>query len=74
MSFLKPKIEMPPPLPPISDLPEAPSDDDTNIDAAGEEAKKNEKKKKGRKSTILTGNSGDLSLAELSTPTLLGGN
>ncbi len=47
MSFLKPKIEMPPPLPPISDLPEAPSDDDPNIDAAGEEAKNNEKKKEG---------------------------
>lgn len=74
MGFLKPKIEMPPPLPPISDLPEAPSDDDPNIDDAGEEARKRMRNKKGRKSTILTGNSGDLTLAELNTPTLLGGN
>ena len=56
MGFLKPKIEMPPPLPPISDLPEAPSDDDPNIDDAGEEARKRIKNKKGRKATILTGN------------------
>ena len=72
MGFLKPKIEMPPPLPPVSEMPEAPSMDDPSVDEAGEEAKKKNKKKKGRKSTILTGLSGDLTPAELNNPTLLG--
>jgi len=74
MGFLKPKIEMPPPVPPISDLPEAPSIDDPSVDEAGEEAKKKTKKKKGRSSTILTGMMGDQNTVELNNPTLLGGN
>lgn len=70
MGFFKPpKIVMPqvPEVKPLPEIPEMKTD-------AGDEESKNIKKMKGRKSTILTGNSGDLSLAELDTPTLLGGN
>lgn len=70
MGFFKPpKIVMPqvPEVKPLPEIPEMKTD-------PGDEESKNIKKMKGRKSTILTGNSGDLSLAELDTPTLLGGN
>ena len=73
MSFLTPKISMPP-LPPVQPLPEAPS---TEVSAeekeriAAEQAKM-ERKRKGRKSTILTGPLGVEQEAETENKTLLG--
>ena len=70
-SIFKPKM---PPLPPVAPPPEPPSaelsaEEKARI-AADERAM--ERKRKGRKSTILTGVSGDLTPAELNNPTLLG--
>ena len=73
MSFLTPKISMPP-LPPVQPLPEAPS---TEVSAeekeriAAEQAKM-ERKRRGRKSTILTGPLGVEEEAETESKTLLG--
>ena len=73
MSFLTPKISMPP-LPPVQPLPEAPS---TEVSAeekeriAAEQAKM-ERKRRGRKSTILTGPLGVEEEAETEQKTLLG--
>ena len=73
MSFLTPKISMPP-LPPVQPLPEAPS---TEVSAeekkriAAEQAKM-ERKRKGRKSTILTSPLGVEEEAETEKKTLLG--
>tara|TARA_R110002126_G_scaffold95969_1_gene224942 strand:+ start:35 stop:259 length:225 start_codon:yes stop_codon:yes gene_type:complete len=73
MSFLTPKISMPP-LPPVQPLPEAPS---TEVSAeekeriAAEQAAV-ERKRKGRKSTILTGPLGVEEEAETENKTLLG--
>jgi len=73
MSFLTPKISMPP-LPPVQPLPEAPS---TEVSAeekeriAAEQAAI-ERKRKGRKSTILTGPLGVEQEAETENKTLLG--
>jgi hypothetical protein len=73
MSFLTPKISMPP-LPPVQPLPEAPS---TEVSAeekeriAAEQAKM-ERKRRGRKSTILTGPLGVEDEAETENKTLLG--
>ena len=71
MSFLTPKM---PPLPPVQPLPTPPS---TEVSAeekeriAAEQAKI-ERKRKGRKSTILTGPLGDTTEAEIEQKTLLG--
>jgi len=72
MGFLKaPQM---PPLPPVQPLPEAPS---TEVSAeekeriAAEQAKM-ERKRKGRKSTILTGPLGVEDEAETENKTLLG--
>ena len=73
MSFLTPKISMPP-LPPVQPLPEAPS---TEVSAeekeriAAEQAAV-ERKRRGRKSTILTGPLGVEEEAETEKKTLLG--
>ena len=73
MGFLSPKISMPP-LPPVQPLPEAPS---TEVSAeekeriAAEQAKM-ERKRKGRKSTILTSPLGVEEEAETEKKTLLG--
>ena len=73
MSFLTPKISMPP-LPPVQPLPEAPS---TEVSAeekkriAAEQAEI-ERKRRGRKSTILTGPLGVEEEVETENKTLLG--
>ena len=73
MSFLTPKISMPP-LPPVQPLPEAPS---TEVSAeekeriAAEQAAV-ERKRRGRKSTILTSPLGVEEEAEVQKKTLLG--
>ena len=73
MSFLAPKMSMPP-LPPVQPLPEPPSaevsaEDKTRI--AAEQAAV-ERKRKGRKSTILTSPLGVEDEAETQKKTLLG--
>jgi len=73
MSFLTPKISMPP-LPPIAPLPEAPSAEVSQADkdriAADQAAV--ERKRRGRKSTILTSPLGIEEEAETENKTLLG--
>ena len=71
MGFLMPK---PPALPPVQPMPEPPS-----AELSAEEKKKvadeqaaMERKRRGRKSTILTGPLGDVSDAEIEKKTLLG--
>jgi len=71
MGFLSPKM---PSLPPVQPLPELPS---AELSAAekqkiADEQATVERKRKGRKSTILTGPLGDTSDAELEKKTLLG--
>jgi len=71
MGFLSPKM---PSLPPVQPLPEPPS---AELSAAekqkiADEQAALERKRKGRKSTILTGPLGDTSDAELEKKTLLG--
>jgi len=71
MGFLSPKM---PSLPPVQPLPEPPS---AELSAAekqkiADEQAAVERKRKGRKSTILTGPLGDTSDAELEKKTLLG--
>lgn len=73
MSFLKPKVVMPPPMQPVAPVDKAPSIDDPDVTEAGEDAVAKTKKKTGRKDTILTSVMGDTSTAELSNNTLLGG-
>ena len=73
MSFLTPKISMPP-LPPVQPLPEAPS---TEVSAEEKERIASEqaaieRKRKGRKSTILTSPLGVEEEAETEKKTLLG--
>jgi len=73
MSFLTPKISMPP-LPPVQPLPEAPSTEVSQEEKnriAAEQAKM-ERKRKGRKSTILTSPLGVEDEAETENKTLLG--
>ena len=70
MGFLKPKVIMPPPLPEMKPLPDAPKMDDPDVVEAGE-AEVATTKGKGRKSTILTSNQGLLDDAETYKPTLL---
>jgi len=73
MSFLTPKISMPP-LPPVAPLPEAPSaevsQEDKDKIAADQAAV--ERKRRGRKSTILTSPLGIEEEAETENKTLLG--
>ena len=73
MSFLTPKISMPP-LPPVAPLPEAPSaevsQEDKDRIAADQAAV--ERKRRGRKSTILTSPLGIEEEAETENKTLLG--
>jgi len=73
MGFLSPKISMPP-LPPVQPLPEAPSTEvsQEEKDAIAAEQRKMERKRKGRKSTILTGPLGVEDEAETENKTLLG--
>tara|TARA_R100000655_G_scaffold52562_1_gene90397 strand:- start:873 stop:1097 length:225 start_codon:yes stop_codon:yes gene_type:complete len=73
MSFLTPKISMPP-LPPVQPLPEAPSTEvsQEEKDRIAEEQRKMERKRKGRKSTILTSPLGVDEEAETEKKTLLG--
>ena len=73
MSFLTPKISMPP-LPPVQPLPEAPSTEvsQEEKDRIAEEQRKMERKRKGRKSTILTSPLGVDEEAVTEKKTLLG--
>ena len=71
MSFLTPKM---PPLPPVQPLPAAPSTElsQEEKDRIAAEQAKLERKRKGRKSTILTGPLGVEEEAEVQKKTLLG--
>jgi len=71
MGFLKPKM---PPLPPVQPAPEPPSSEisQEEKDRIAAEQAKIERKRKGRKSTILTGPLGDETEAEIEKKTLLG--
>jgi len=73
MSFLTPKISMPP-LPPVQPLPEAPSTEvsQEEKDRIAADQRKMERKRKGRKSTILTSPLGVEEEAETENKTLLG--
>ena len=63
-----------PPLPPVQPLPEAPSTEvsQEEKDRIAEEQRKMERKRKGRKSTILTSPLGVDEEAETEKKTLLG--
>ena len=71
MSFLTPKM---PPLPPVQPLPTPPSTEvsQEEKDRIAAEQAAIERKRKGRKSTILTGPLGDTEEAEIQKKTLLG--
>ena len=71
MSFLTPKM---PPLPPVQPLPEPPSTElsQEEKDRIAAEQAALERKRKGRKSTILTGPLGIEQEAETEKKTLLG--
>ena len=71
MSFLTPKM---PPLPPVQPLPTPPSTEvsQEEKDRIAAEQAAIERKRKGRKSTILTGPLGDIEEAETEKKTLLG--
>ena len=71
MSFLTPKM---PPLPPVQPLPTPPSTEvsQEEKDRIAAEQAAIERKRKGRKSTILTGPSGIEEEAETEKKTLLG--
>ena len=71
MSFLMPKM---PPLPPVQPLPPPPSSEvsQKEKDAIAAEQRSMERKRKGRKSTILTGPLGVEDEAETENKTLLG--
>ena len=73
MSFLAPKMSMPP-LPPVQPLPEPPSTEVSAEDKAriASEQAAVERKRKGRKSTILTSPLGVEEEAETQKKTLLG--
>ena len=70
-SIFSPKM---PALPPVQPLPEAPSTElsQEEKDRIAAEQAKLERKRKGRKSTILTGPLGDTTEAEIEQKTLLG--
>jgi len=71
MSFLTPKM---PPLPPVQPLPEPPKAEvsQKEKDAIAAEQAAVERKRRGRKSTILTGPLGVEEEAETENKTLLG--
>jgi len=71
MSFLMPKM---PPLPPVQPAPPPPSSEisQEEKDRIAAEQRKMERKRKGRKSTILTGPLGVEEEAETEKKTLLG--
>jgi len=71
MGFLKPKM---PPLPPVQPLPEPPKAElsQAEKDKIAAEQRAMERKRKGRKSTILTGPLGDEEKVETEKKTLLG--
>jgi len=71
MSFLTPKM---PPLPPVQPLPTPPSTEvsQEEKDRIAAEQAEIERKRKGRKSTILTGPLGIEEEAEVQKKTLLG--
>jgi len=71
-SLFKPKM---PPLPPIQPLPEPPSAElsQEEKDRIASEQREMERKRRGRKSTILTGPLGVEEEAETEKKTLLGG-
>ena len=71
MGFLRPKM---PPLPPVQPLPEPPSSElsQKEKDAIAAEQAAIERKRKGRKSTILTSPLGIEDEAETEKKTLLG--
>ena len=68
-SLFKPKM---PPLPPVQPLPEPPEVSQAEKDAIAAEQKEIARKRKGRKSTILTGPLGVEEEAETENKTLLG--
>ena len=70
-SIFKPKM---PPLPPVQPLPTPPSTEvsQEEKDRIAAEQAAIERKRKGRKSTILTGPLGDTEEAEIQKKTLLG--
>ena len=70
-SIFAPKM---PPLPPIQPLPTPPSTElsQEEKDRIASEQRALERKRKGRKSTILTGPLGDMAEAETEKKTLLG--
>jgi len=73
MSFLTPKISMPP-LPPVQTAPPPPSSElsQEEKDAIAAEQREIAKKRKGRRSTILTGPLGVEEEVETENKTLLG--
>ena len=72
MSFLMPKMPAPPPLvmPEVKEVPKLKDEDREKEQRLELEA--SERKRKGRRSTILTGGAGLTEEAELNKPTLLG--
>ena len=73
MSFLMPKMPSPPALvqPDVKDVPNYEDEDRKNAEREALEA--SERKRRGRKSTILTGGKGLTTEAELNQKSLLGG-
>ena len=73
MGFLQPKM---PPLPPVQPLPPPPGVSQEEKDAIAAEQREIARKRKGRRSTILTGSAGlnEIDEEELNQKTLLGGN
>ena len=71
-SIFSPKM---PPLPPVQPLPQPPSTElsQEEKDRIAAEQAALDRKRKGRKSTILTGPLGDMTEAETEKKTLLGG-
>ena len=74
MSFLSPKMPAMPPLPPVQPLPEPPSSEVSAEDKEriAKEQAAVERKRRGRKSTILTSPLGVEAEAETQKKTLLG--
>ena len=74
MGFLRPKMPTPPPLPPVHPLPEPPKAEvsQEEKDRIAAEQRAMERKRKGRKSTILTSPLGVEEEAETEKKTLLG--
>ena len=72
MSFLFPKMPSPPALvmPEVKDVPNY--DDEARKKSEREELEASERRRKGRRSTILTGGTGLTTDPDLNTPTLLG--